>query len=136
MHSSSDSIPSGQVRLLVDVRPNLTTRVTIYSASPHSSFAEAAFTTPVDTLVSRLRERPPDPTIIYITPRIAAINVSEMLRQGDLLQTESHHAGMRQENRKRVREEFRAYKRETLVAATITFDIGIGHLSIRYISST
>lgn len=124
--------PAGQVRL-PNVRPNLTTRLTLFPASPPGLSVDAALEKRVDALAARLRERPPGPTIVYVTLQATSDSVTEMLRSRSFTQAQSYHAGKRQEDRKRVQDEFMANKQDGLVVATIAFGMGMDHESIRYV---
>lgn len=131
--------PAGQVRLL-NIRPNLTTRVSVFPAAPRitdgsapTASLEASLGTRVDALCARLSERPPGPTIVYVTLQQTSSTVAEMLRSRGFVHAQSYHAGMLQVDRKRVQDEFMANKHDALVVATIAFGMGMDHDSIRYV---
>lgn len=123
--------PAGQVRL-PNVRPNLTTRVTLLPASPPGRASES-LAIRVDHLVTRLRERDPGPTIVYVTLQASATDVAAQLRLHGFVQAASYHGGMRQDERKQVQDEFMGNKVDGLVVATIAFGMGMDHSSIRYV---
>lgn len=123
--------PGAQVRL-ANVRPNLTTRVTMVPGSASGRVSESLVTR-VDRLVTRLRERPPGPTIVYVTLQASATDVAAQLRAHGFVQAASYHGGMNQVERKRVQDEFMANKADALVVATIAFGMGMDHSSIRYV---
>lgn len=131
--------PAAQVRL-PNVRPNLTTRATLFPGSPHVADGltpppslEASLETRVDALCARLAERPPGPTIVYVTLQATATAVATMLRKHGYIQAQPYHAGMKQDDRKLVQDEFMANKQNALVVATIAFGMGMDHDSIRYV---
>lgn len=124
--------PAGQVRLL-NVRPNLTTRVSLIEASPSGTYRADILSARVDMLATRLRERDVGPTIVYVTLQTTAAEVAEMLRMRGFIQAASYHGGMKQDDRKRVQDEFMANLQDGLVVATIAFGMGMDHASIRYV---
>lgn len=123
--------PAAQVRL-PNVRPNLTTRVTLIPASAPNRLSES-LANRVDLLATRLRERAPGPTIVYVTLQASATDVAAQLRTLGFVQAASYHGGMRQDDRKRVQDEFMANKVDAIVVATIAFGMGMDHSSIRYV---
>lgn len=157
--------PSGQVRLK-NVRPNLSTRVTIFPSATGivSNFNRASedskennntaagcnaignirsdgsmlsledtLEARVDALASRLKERPPGPTIIYVTLQATASMVAEMLRKRSFLQANAYHAGVKSDERKQLQDEFMENKKNAIMVATIAFGMGMDHDSIRYV---
>lgn len=126
--------PAGQVRT-PSVRPNLTTRVTLVSplVGGTNSQLRDALTPRVDLLSTRLAERPPGPTIVYVTLQATAKVVAEMLRERGFDQALSYHAGMKQDDRKATQDSFMANNKNALVIATIAFGMGMDHSSIRYV---
>lgn len=49
------------------------------------------------------------------------------------LQVDSYYVGMEQDDRTRVQDNFMENKKGGLVVATIAFEMGLDHLSIRYL---
>lgn len=124
--------PAAQVRL-PNVRPNLTIRVTPFAPLPQGRSYSDDLIARVDALASRLRDRTPGPTIVYVTLQVTATKVAALLRDHGFIQAEAYHAGMKQEDRKRIQDDFMANKRDGLVVATIAFGMGMDHSSIRYV---
>ena len=118
------AIPYDAVVRTPSVRPNLTTRVTHVPGPLESR---------VDVLARRLAERPPGPTIVYVTLQKTATLVADMLRKRGFLQAASYHAGMTQDARKTTQDDFMANMKDGLVVATIAFGMGMDHSSIRYV---
>jgi len=95
------------------------------------------FTTPTTReerdrlIVSRLRERPSGPTIVYVTLQKTAENVADHLAQHDM-PARAYHAGMEAEVRHEVQE---WWMREPagIVVATIAFGMGIDKANVRYV---
>lgn len=95
------------------------------------------FTTPTtpqerdSLLLSRLRERAPGPTIVYVTLQKTAENVADHLAQHNL-PARAYHAGMEAELRHEVQE---WWMREPagIVVATIAFGMGIDKANVRYV---
>ncbi|KAI0566205.1 ATP-dependent DNA helicase RecQ [Gracilaria domingensis] len=115
------------------IRPNLTIRITNVESPRNTSRLEDMMQSRVDMLVSRLKERPEGPTIVYVTLQATATKVAEMLRARGFYQAASYHAGMKQEDRKKTQEEFMENKKDAIVVATIAFGMGMDHSSIRYV---
>lgn len=115
------------------VRPNLTTRVTSVQPTGSSETLESLVQSRVDLLVSRLKERDPGPTLVYVTLQATASKVAEMLRERGFFHAACYHAGMKQDERKRTQDEFMANTKDGLVVATIAFGMGMDHPSIRYV---
>jgi len=82
-------------------------------------------------LLARLRERPPGPTIVYVTLQRTAEEVAELLRTNGY-EARAYHAGMETEDRNAVQESFMASDR-MIVVATIAFGMGIDKADIRYV---
>ncbi|PXF44500.1 putative ATP-dependent DNA helicase RecS [Gracilariopsis chorda] len=124
--------PSASVRT-PSVRPNLTTRITSVQPTGSTETLESLVQPRVDLLVSRLKDRDPGPTIVYVTLQATASKVAEMLRERGFYHAACYHAGMKQEDRKRTQDEFMANTKDALVVATIAFGMGMDHSSIRYV---
>ena len=101
-------------------RPNLTLCVTPCRADERKTL-----------LLSRLRERPAGPTIVYVTLQRTAEEVAAFLtREG--LDAAAYHAGMKAEDRNVVQDEFMASDCRIIVA-TIAFGMGVDKADIRYV---
>lgn len=124
--------PSGQVRL-PNVRPNLTTRVTLVDAALPNECPDDALMRRVDLLAMRLKERPPGPTIVYVTLQATATRVAEWLRLRSFTQANAYHGGMKTDDRKMIQDSFMSNLDDAIVVATIAFGMGMDHSSIRYV---
>jgi len=82
-------------------------------------------------LVERLRERPPGPTIVYVTLQKTAEEVAERLAQAGF-PARAYHAGMDTAPRTDVQEWWMASDRG-IVVATIAFGMGIDKAAVRYV---
>lgn len=95
------------------------------------------FTTPATReerdklIVSRLRERPAGPTIVYVTLQRTAEAVADHLAQHNL-PARAYHAGMEAETRHEVQEWWMA-EPAGIVVATIAFGMGIDKANVRYV---
>jgi ATP-dependent DNA helicase RecQ len=101
-------------------RPNLTLLATPVTASER-----------FDLLRSRLEERPPGATIVYVTLQRTADEVADRLA-GLGLPARAYHAGKKTEERTGVQEWFFSAERP-IVVATIAFGMGIDKPDIRYV---
>jgi len=101
-------------------RPNLTLHVTPCRPAEKD-----------DLLLARLRERPPGPTIVYVTLQRTAEEVAR-LSSSQGFDARAYHAGMEAEDRNAVQEAFMASDR-MIVVATIAFGMGIDKADIRYV---
>ena len=94
-------------------------------------------TTPVTSdkrdavLVARLQKRPPGPAIIYVTLQKTAEAVAALLT-GAGLPAFAYHAGMDNDERARVQENWKASD-NGIVVATIAFGMGIDKADVRYV---
>jgi len=89
-------------------------------------------TTPAERdalLVDRLRERPPGPTIVYVTLQRTAQEVAERLRRAGF-DARHYHAGLESEIRTAVQDAFLSSE-EMVIVATIAFGMGIDKSDIR-----
>jgi len=101
-------------------RPNLKLYATACSAEQRNGL-----------LLSRLRERPPGPTIVYVTLQRTAEQLAETLvAHGH--DAAAYHAGMETDERNAIQDDFMASKR-MIVVATIAFGMGVDKPDIRYI---
>ncbi|HKI35234.1 MAG TPA: ATP-dependent DNA helicase RecQ [Gemmataceae bacterium] len=99
-------------------RPNLTLHVTPVAAAGRDAL-----------LVRRLKERPPGPTIVYVTLQRTAEEVAGRLFAAGV-PAKFYHAGMEDADRAAVQEWF-APSDEAVVVATIAFGMGIDKANIR-----
>ena len=101
-------------------RPNLELRVTPCEAAQRD-----------DLLLSRMRERPPGPAIVYVTLQRTSEHVAGFL-SGQGFDARAYHAGMETQERDAVQNAFMASDR-IIVVATIAFGMGVDKADIRYI---
>ncbi len=85
----------------------------------------------LELLLSRLRKRPPGPTIVYVTLQRTAEEVASFL-SGHGFDARAYHAGMEAEPRHTTQDAFMASDR-MIVVATIAFGMGIDKADIRQI---
>ena len=94
-------------------------------------------TTPVtaserdEELLSRLRERPPGSTIVYVTLQRTSLRVASLLAAAGL-PARAYHAGMSAEQRVAV-QEWWSGSPDAIVVATIAFGMGIDKADVRYV---
>jgi ATP-dependent DNA helicase RecQ len=101
-------------------RPNLTVLTTPVTANERDAL-----------LAHRLRERPPGPTIVYVTLQRTAEEVAERLAAADFA-AKPYHAGLDDDTRRAVQDWFIA-SNQGIVVATIAFGMGIDKANIRYV---
>jgi ATP-dependent DNA helicase RecQ len=101
-------------------RPNLTLEVTPCPANERQQ-----------TLLARVRERPPGPTVVYVTLQRTAEDVAQYL-SGAGCTARAYHAGMEADARNSVQDAFMASD-EMIVVATIAFGMGVDKANIRYV---
>lgn len=82
-------------------------------------------------LIDRIRERPPGPTIVYVTLQKTSEEVAARL-QNEGLPAQAYHAGMDPEERVRVQDRWMRSDRG-IVVATIAFGMGIDKADVRYV---
>jgi len=82
-------------------------------------------------LLARLRERPPGPTIVYVTLQKTAERVAAELSQAGFA-ARAYHAGLEPEQRALVQDEWMRSDRGVVVA-TIAFGMGIDKSDVRYV---
>jgi ATP-dependent DNA helicase RecQ len=101
-------------------RPNL--RLEMTPCRPNQQIA---------LLLSRLRDRPRGPTIVYVTlQRTAETVANELSKSG--FPARAYHAGMANDKRTTVQDWF-MNSSEAIVVATIAFGMGIDKSDIRYV---
>ncbi|MBF0138081.1 MAG: RecQ family ATP-dependent DNA helicase [Magnetococcus sp. DMHC-1] len=103
-------------------RPNLFLRVTP---------APTADEQRQELLLQRLRSRPPEPAIVYVTLQHTANRVARFLADHGLAAI-AYHAGMEAEKRHQAQDRFMASD-NTVVVATIAFGMGLDKSNIRAI---
>ncbi|MBT4613470.1 MAG: ATP-dependent DNA helicase RecQ, partial [Gemmatimonadetes bacterium] len=101
-------------------RSNLALRTTAVSAAGRD-----------EALLAAIQARPVGPTIVYVTLQRTAVDVAERLQQAGL-SARAYHAGMKDEERAAVQDEFMASD-SSIVVATIAFGMGIDKSNIRYV---
>jgi ATP-dependent DNA helicase RecQ len=101
-------------------RPNLELRTTPVTAEERDAL-----------LLARIQERPPGPTIVYVTLQRTAERVAGALERAGL-EARAYHAGMESEVRSAVQDGWMASSRG-IVVATIAFGMGIDKANVRYV---
>jgi ATP-dependent DNA helicase RecQ len=101
-------------------RPNLTVLTTPVSFPEHES-----------QLLQRLRERPPGPTIIYVTLQRTAEELAARISR-DGFAARAYHAGLDDDVRAAAQDWF-MHSTSGIVVATIAFGMGIDKADIRYV---
>ncbi len=99
-------------------RPNLELRVTACADEERAQL-----------LVSRLKSRPPGPTIVYVTLQRTASQIANYLSKCGFL-ARAYHAGLKAEERSEIQDAFMAAD-DMIVVATIAFGMGIDKANIR-----
>jgi ATP-dependent DNA helicase RecQ len=82
-------------------------------------------------LLERLRQRPPGPSIVYVTLQKTAERVADELRRAGF-PAQAYHAGLDPERRAQVQDEWKRSERG-IVVATIAFGMGIDKADVRYV---
>lgn len=82
-------------------------------------------------LLSRIKDSPPQPTLVYVTLQRTAAAVADFLAKHDL-PARTYHAGLPDEERKSVQDWF-MQSDDAIVVATIAFGMGIDKSNIRAI---
>jgi len=101
-------------------RPNLALRFTLTSDGERGAL-----------LLDRLRDAPPQPTLVYVTVQKTAERVAESLTESGL-KALAYHAGMKDDERQAVQDWFMESD-DAIVVATIAFGMGIDKSNIRAI---
>jgi ATP-dependent DNA helicase RecQ len=84
-----------------------------------------------ELLLRRLSERPPGPTIVYVTLQRTAEKVADLLVGHDY-EARAYHAGMESDDRHAIQDALMA-SRSMIVVATIAFGMGVDKADIRYV---
>ena len=82
-------------------------------------------------LVEKIKSRPAGPTVVYVTLQRTAEEVAGFLTKNGL-PARAYHAGMRNDHRSELQDDFMDDK-ESIVVATIAFGMGIDKSNIRYV---
>jgi len=85
----------------------------------------------VDTLITRLKERKPGSSIVYVTLQATAERIATALADADL-PARAYHAGMKDDERSDVQEWWKQSD-INIVVATIAFGMGIDKADVRYV---
>jgi ATP-dependent DNA helicase RecQ len=101
-------------------RPNLALRVTPTTPKDRD-----------DLLLTRLKERPVGPAVVYVTLQRTAERVAALAADAGL-PAEAYHAGIQAEDRAAIQDRFMSGA-DTIVVATIAFGMGIDKRDIRYV---
>lgn len=111
-------IPEGDATVTGFYRPNLSIQLKAMTGEARDG-----------ALLAALRQRPPGPTIVYVTLQKTAERLADTLRKAGL-PAAAYHAGMESEARGRVQDEWMASDRG-IVVATIAFGMGIDKANVR-----
>lgn len=101
-------------------RDNLHLRSTVVDSQTHT-----------ETLVDRIRSRPPGSTLVYVTLQRTAEEIAETLTEQGLPAV-AYHAGLPPDDRAAIQQRFIQSDTE-IVVATIAFGMGIDKPNIRYV---
>ena len=115
-------------------RPNLTLLFEKVPAAARQESRNTGSTELPDrdkVLLSRIADRPPGSTIVYVTLQKTAEQVASRLVAAGF-EAKAYHAGMEDEDRARVQDWF-VRANSGIVVATIAFGMGIDKADIRYI---
>lgn len=82
-------------------------------------------------LIAKLEERPPGPTIVYVTLQRTAEELAARLAEAGL-PASAYHAGMKDDERA-DRQDWFMSSDEAIIVATIAFGMGIDKSNIRYV---
>src|SRR5690606_1674291 len=80
------------------------------------------------TFVKKLKK----PGIIYFSSKHVAEEMAELIKQNGVLQTAAYHAGMSQEDRTLIQQQF-LYNQLDVICATSAFGMGINKDNIRFV---
>ncbi|MEE8452535.1 MAG: ATP-dependent DNA helicase RecQ [Thermoguttaceae bacterium] len=84
-----------------------------------------------DLLLDRLKQRPPGPSIVYVTLQRTAEEVAARLASAGF-DARAYHAGMETDDRNAIQDAFMQSDR-MIIVATIAFGMGIDKRDIRYV---
>jgi len=82
-------------------------------------------------LLERLRQRPPGPSIVYVTLQKTAERLAVLLRDAGL-PANAYHAGLEPTERSAIQDQWMSSDRG-IVVATIAFGMGIDKANVRYV---
>ncbi len=114
-----------------DIKPEHAVRTGFYRPNLTLLSEAVSEETKNERLSALLSERPPGPTIIYVTLQKTAESVAEILQQQGFA-ARFYHAGMKDEQRTETQEWF-MNSDQGIVVATIAFGMGIDKSDIRYV---
>lgn len=84
-----------------------------------------------EVLIGKLKDRPPGPTIVYVTLQRTAEEVAVRLDEAGL-SAKAYHAGMKDDERAERQDWFMSSD-DAIIVATIAFGMGIDKSNIRYV---
>lgn len=113
------------------IAPGCAVRTGFYRPNLHLLTTPVAADRRDGELLGLLRERPRGPTIVYVTLQRTAETLAGRLA-GAGLPARAYHAGLKEEERTRVQEWFKA-SGDGIVVATIAFGMGVDKADIRYV---
>ena len=113
----------------INISPNNLVRTGFYRENLHLQITPIKASDKVDFLISRLKERGDEPSIIYVTLQKSANEVAHALLSAGI-NAKPYHAGMKSEERALVQSEFMDGK-INYVVATIAFGMGVDKSDIR-----
>lgn len=112
-----------------DIEPDDVVHTGFYRANLHIRATVCEDAMRDELLLQRLRERPPGPTIVYVTLQKMAERVAKFLARNGF-NARAYHAGMDSEKRNEVQDAFMASD-NMIVVATIAFGMGVDKSNIR-----
>jgi ATP-dependent DNA helicase RecQ len=113
------------------IAPDGVVRTGFYRPNLHLAITPVAPDGKIQTLVERLRTRPRGPTIVYVTHQETAELVAARLCEAGF-SAHSYHAGMMDEDRQAIQDEFMS-SATNIIVATIAFGMGVDKSNIRYV---
>ncbi|MFT5174443.1 MAG: ATP-dependent DNA helicase RecQ [Gammaproteobacteria bacterium] len=84
-----------------------------------------------ETLLAKLRGRPPGSTVVYVTLQRTAEHVATYLSSNGV-RASAYHAGLKSDERSAIQNSF-MQSDDTVIVATIAFGMGIDKSNIRYV---
>jgi ATP-dependent DNA helicase RecQ len=116
---------------LFAIEPSCAVRTGFYRANLTLLTSSAPAAQRDAMLLDRLRQRPPGPTIVYVTLQRTAEELAERLSQAGF-PARPYHAGLEDDRRAAIQDWFIASD-HGIVVATIAFGMGIDKANIRYV---
>ncbi len=114
-----------------NIAPNCATVTGFFRPNLHISIVSARENERDRLLLQRMAERPPGPTIVYVTLQKSAERVAAVLAQAGL-GAQAYHAGMESQKRTDIQEWWMGGS-DRIVVATIAFGMGIDKANVRYV---